>query len=367
MGYTIPSDQVAQAISIVAFSVDSRLKITRLFQRLMGELGMGRFITHSGRVPTTHKIFDDWLETIIDAYIVYLGLPLILCFAADWIAGHKNLREFFTKWPVAIYHINMMEDVHWKTPPDTTWTHYRDLVLDLMGFSKIINSHFNPMEDLRSCERYKHCRAIELQEEGGLGDLQLVQNVAQRLEPTTYMDALFITHYDKIRSANPFIALELAVLFSYIELLKTYRKIALKQLYETEIPPWLKYQSTRIYAEEDLIERQYFNHQGKVRLTLPITPDSPGYLKFNTYGLETILTLPFAEWQRLILERWHEGACPVPVFELLVLEEWTSGQLPILGWELAVLEDWTPAPWEVPEEIFDTIPFVKMVFEEWTS
>lgn len=357
---TLPDDIVEAPFKLSRFTVMGRIVLARLFQRILGELGMGRFISYSGRVSHRAMVFDDLLDTILKAYTIYLGLPLILNFAGDAIYQSSVLRSYFEQWEMTKVYFRTMEALRWKKPENSSWANYRDLIFDCLGFSRILYQLFNPRESLLNVERYKHCRLLETQDEQKLSDFSLALSIPSKLKPTTGHDAFFLISPEGVPAASPFMGIEVTILFAYIFLLHVYRKAVDVQMDREKIPAWIKYQSTRIKDNAGFADKIYFDNHGLLKVRIPQTGQFPHLATLDTYSLKMYLDLSKLPCQLVILEPWTLESNEPPEYFMKFMETWTYETPEPPEMSMLFAESWT---YESPEP-----PEMELVFEEkWTE
>jgi len=188
---TLPRDYHDSLLSPLKFAISGRLLVTRFFQQLLGEFSLGRFITYSGDIRTPILRFDELWETILDAYITFTGLPLILSYAGPTIYAYPQLKRYFEKFSLARRYFSTQESTNWQTHEIGSWKTYRDAVLEALPFLESIYNLFNPRESLTNTERYKHCQFLTYKEITQLNPYDFACEQAEKLKNTTQENVLF--------------------------------------------------------------------------------------------------------------------------------------------------------------------------------
>lgn len=349
----LPRDIVMRPFKSTISLVQSRIIISRTFQRILGELAMGRFISYSGGSPTQNDIYDQMLERLCRAYVYFVGLPFILNHQGQFIYKSSVLRPFFEHWTMAKDFFTKREGEKWKQVQNTDFRPWMKYVTARVGYEKSLYDEFNPQESLRSAERYKCSRLLQMgiDEDTRADALAIVME--KYLKPTAEPNMFFSVQAESVPLFSVFIGLDNAILFSNIYLMMIYRMGIGKKIDRTRVPAWIQYQSARLSTPDGVTAKKYFDAQGKLKFTIPSMEKIGRVATFDTYGLKIHLDISKIPYQLLTTEEWTRIIIPCPDFELL-FTEWWSPDWP--EYSLLVTEAWTPG---MPD-------YELLVTEAWT-
>lgn len=323
MSPALPRDIVMRPFKSSISLVQSRIIISRTFQRILGELAMGRFISYTGGSPTQNDIYDQMLERLCRAYVYFVGLPFILNHQGQFISKSSVLRPFFEHWKMARDFFTRREAEHWKQVQNTDFRPWIQYVTARVGYDKSLYDEFNPQESLRQAERYKCSRLLKMGIDEDTRADALAGLMEKYLKPTAEPDMFFSVQAESVPLFSVFIGLDLAILFSNIYTMEIYRKGIGKKLDRTRIPAWMQYQSARLSTPDGVTRKAYFDAQGKVKFTLPVVTDIIRKATIDTYGLKTYIDLTKIGMEQYSLEPWSRESSDPPAMEWLLIDSWS--------------------------------------------
>src|SRR3972149_1724025 len=287
MSPVLPRDIVMRPFKSSISLVQSRIIVSRTFQRILGELAMGRFISYTGNPRTNRDIYAQMLERLCRAYVYFVGLPFILNHQGQFIARSSVLRPFFEHWKTAKDFFTRREGEGWKQVANTDFRPWMQYVTSRVGYEKSLYDEFNPQESLRSAERYKCSRLLQMGISEDTRADALAGLMENYLKPTAEPSMFFSVQAESVPLFSVFIGLDNAILFSNIYLMQIYRLGIGKKLDRTRIPAWMQYQSARLSTPDGVTGKAYFDAQGKLTFTVPIVEGIDRKATINTYGLIT--------------------------------------------------------------------------------
>lgn len=349
MPLTIPGELMMKPFYGLKTAVNGRIIISRAFQKTLGELAMSRFISYTGSILNQTDLADKMWDALIRAYIFFVGLPFILNYAGDSIMVNDNLRPFFEQWETAKTYFNLRTYKRGQQVKNGDWSAYRDTVLSKTGYSKPLYDMFNPRQDLRSVERYKSARLLEMQDAGGLNEAQLCKLPSQYLVDTASPANFFLMQAESVPLVSVFIGMDVIIIFSNIQLMLIYRKAMSAKAASTDVPAWLKSQSARITSDTGFSSKVYFDTKGKLSVNIPYSAERPALVDLNTYGLKLSLHLGYPPpSEQAFYEHWSMPPIPPPEMVLIMTEPWGVPSEPPEMF-LLMLEPWSVQPIEPPE------------------
>ncbi len=375
MPLTIPGELMMKPFSGMKSAVSGRIIISRAFQKTLGELAMSRFISYSGSRLAGTDIADAMWDALIKAYIYFVGLPFILNWAGDAIMVSDILRAYFQQWETARTYFYQRTYKRGEQVKPGDWSAYRDMILSKTGYSKPLYDKFNPRADLRSVERYKSARLLEMQDAGELNEGQLCKLPTQCLQDTASPASFFIMQAQSVPLASVFIGMDVTIIFSNIQLMLVYRKAMDAKASSTDVPAWLKSQSARVTDSGGHLAKVSFDANGKFTVSIPQTSEIPRHVVFNTYALKTTLDLTKLACTMILHEPWDLETREPPEMASSFTEYWTFEAREAPGMTQLMLEPWNREANE-PEMTFmlrepwdlEGIPEMTALFiEPWTG
>lgn len=350
----LPRDIVMRPFKSTISLVQSRIIISRTFQRILGELAMGRFISYTGNPQTNTDIYDQMLDRLCRAYVYFVGLPFILNHQGQFIYRSSVLRPFFEQWKMAKDFFTKREGEKWKQVQNTDFRPWIQYVTAKTGYDAELYKEFNPQESLRSAERYKCSRLLKMGIDESTRADKLASTMETTLKETAEPNMFFSVQAESVPLFSVFIGLDNAILFANIYTMMIYRLGISKKLDRTRIPAWIQYQSARLSTPDGVTGKSYFDAQGKLSFTVPFPASNDVIATVDTYGLKTEIHLNRIDVESFLLEEWTQEAFNPPDMELWLTEYWTT-EAP--EFELWLTEYWTP---EAPE-------FELWLTEHWTA
>lgn len=372
MSPALPRDIVMRPFKSSISLVQSRIIISRTFQRILGELAMGRFISYTGNPQTNTDIYDQMLERLCRAYVYFVGLPFILNHQGHFISRSSVLRPFFEHWKMAKDFFTKREAEGWKQVQNSDFRPWMQYVTARVGYEKSLYDEFNPQESLRSAERYKCSRLLQM----GIGEDTRADALAglmeEYLKPTAEPNMFFSVQAESVPLFSVFIGLDEAILFANIYTMMIYRLGIGKKLYRTRVPAWIKSQSARMSVTTGETGKAYFDAHGRLSFSLPIVNNPVRKAEFNTYGLKTSLDISRVTCDRYLFEPWTMESSAPPDFVSCFEETWTFETNTPPDFALSVIEDWRYGAPEMIQSFVEpwgsTAPSMSQILHElWSS
>ena len=301
----LPDDIVMRPFSTSSSLVQSRIIISRTFQREMGSLAMGRFISYAGNSLSNVDMIFKMYEGLLKAYTYFVGLSFILNYAGQWIYRSPELKDWFSQWEMTKNYFTLRESQKWAQYQSGDWSFYRDWILSHLGYDKSLYDEFNPRESLLNVERYKCSRLLN----SGVGITstaqELINLAGAPLKATAQPEHFFYVQPEGVPLVSVFIGLDITILFSNVYSFEIYKRIVEKGLSGGRIPAWLKSQSTRVSDSTGELAKVYFDGTGNMRVTIPAVDDAKHHVEFDTYGLKFTLDLSRLRLELRFCERWE--------------------------------------------------------------
>jgi hypothetical protein len=385
-----PVDIVERSFSGKTWLVQSRIMISRTFQKELSNLAMGRFISFAGNNLTNADLIDKLYEGLLKAYTYFVGLSFILNYAGEWIYHDPLLKVYFSQFEMTKEYFKLREAEGWKQYQSGDWSFYRDWVLSHMGYDKSLYDKFNPRESLLNVERYKCARVQDLTNSEALSKLQICQLIGNACAPASAATNFFYIQPEGVPLVSVFIGLDVTILFANIYLMEVYRALVTNGLKNGHIPASLAFQSAHISENNVDLAKLYFDKSGTLKFTIPADINSKRKVTLNTFALKTTLDLSKVLMERYSLEPWDLESNAPPALQLVIGEPWDleSNAPPdmqlVIGepWDaessiptamaLTVMEYWgtaSPTMAQARIEYWGKIPpvFYQKLFETWAS
>lgn len=256
------------------------LKITDLFQELLGTISFGNFILANSDDYQARAEYLKWYKFAIQAYGYYILLPCIFKTQMDTINRYPQLQAFFNEWPDACIIKSRIESEPEMARED--WEGIAKAFLDFFspivkGFMLITGTIFTFLRDLINSVGHALLNFLKAQ---NWNIVSFINYIIDGFRDQCYRMRTVNIPPEFYYQQRPTLDFDIAVLFAHIMSFQTYREILIRDMEQAKKSLALMHILGEVRVNEEKIKELDIKIQELIKFCIP---------KELTYGKKATL------------------------------------------------------------------------------
>ena len=266
-----------------------RIKLVRLFQERLSEIGMGRFIAHYTRSQGVKRGLERWIRGIVNAYIFVISPCALLSVYGDEIRRTPFLDDYFSQWDSYLIWKGQKDAIGEKTIPVINEANVMADVFRVYKKPELTNRLHECVGNRSKVGELVIGSIMDTVESKGYDSAKTVDYINQNVQTYDFTPYLGLLAPLFWRVVHPTLDLDWTVIKSYIVLYKTYSEHRLFQEFKELVPAFIKDQMVRVEVDDKPFQYKPLDVDGYLRVEIPRSLVERK-ITLNSFGLKYDVT-----------------------------------------------------------------------------